>query len=119
MDPIGVPASEWSWRENVYRAKHVNGLPSREFASGITITHRALARVGYLYLREGEWNGRQILSRDLHSMRRREPIGPSQLCTLLRVFLGKQRPGNISPNAGRQLSGHLAWATVSSGLPES
>ncbi len=64
MDPIGVPASEWKWRENVYRAKTLNGLPSREFASGITITHRALARVGYLYLRDGEWNGRQILSRD-------------------------------------------------------
>ena len=64
MDPIGVPAPEWKWRENVYRAKTLNGLPSREFASGITITHRALARVGYLYLHEGEWNGRQILSRD-------------------------------------------------------
>ena len=64
MGPIGVPPSEWKWRENVYRAKTINGLPSREFASGITITHRALARIGYLYLREGEWNGRRILSRE-------------------------------------------------------
>jgi len=64
MDPLGVPASEWKWRENVYRAKKVSGLQSREFASGITITHRALARVGYLYLRDGAWNGRPILSRD-------------------------------------------------------
>src|SRR5262249_13095168 len=40
------------------------GLPSREFASGITITHRALARIGLLYLHQGEWNGRRILSRE-------------------------------------------------------
>ena len=64
MDPIGVPPQEWKWRENVYRPKTLNGLRSREFASGITITHRALARIGYLYLREGEWNGRRILSRE-------------------------------------------------------
>ena len=64
MDPIGVPPEEWKWRENSYRAKTINGLKSREFASGITITHRALARIGYLYLREGEWNGRRILSRE-------------------------------------------------------
>jgi hypothetical protein len=63
MDPIGVPRAEWSWRKNVYRAASINGIPSREFASGITITHRALARIGYLYLREGTWNGRSILSR--------------------------------------------------------
>ena len=64
MDPIGVPPAEWKWRENAYRAKTIAGLKSREFASGITITHRALARIGYLYLRGGEWNGRRILSRE-------------------------------------------------------
>jgi CubicO group peptidase (beta-lactamase class C family) len=64
MDPIGVPPTEWKWRENVYRPKTVNGLQSREFASGITVTYRALARIGYLYLREGDWNGRRVLSRE-------------------------------------------------------
>ena len=64
MDPIGVPAAEWAWRENAYRPRTIQGLKSREFASGITITHRALARIGYLYLRDGEWNGRRILSRE-------------------------------------------------------
>jgi CubicO group peptidase (beta-lactamase class C family) len=64
MDPIGVPPTEWKWRENAYRSRTVHGLKSREFASGLTITHRALARIGYLYLREGEWNGRRILSRE-------------------------------------------------------
>jgi CubicO group peptidase (beta-lactamase class C family) len=64
MDPIGVPPGEWTWRENAYRARTINGLKSREFASGLTITHRALARIGYLYLREGEWDGRRILSKE-------------------------------------------------------
>jgi len=62
MDPIGVHPSEWAWRDNWYRPDTIEGLKSREFASGITITHRALARIGYLYLREGNWRGRQILS---------------------------------------------------------
>jgi CubicO group peptidase (beta-lactamase class C family) len=64
MDPIGVPADEWRWRANQYRAKTINDLPSREFASGLTITHRALARIGYLYLHEGRWKDRQILRKE-------------------------------------------------------
>jgi CubicO group peptidase (beta-lactamase class C family) len=64
MDPIGVPADDWRWRANQFRAKTINDLPSREFASGLTITHRALARIGYLYLREGRWKDRQILSKE-------------------------------------------------------
>src|SRR5262245_14487911 len=64
MDPIGTPATEWAWRSNVYRPKTIGRLASREFASGITITHRTLARLGYLYLRGGEWNGKRILSEE-------------------------------------------------------
>jgi CubicO group peptidase (beta-lactamase class C family) len=64
MDPLGAAPSDWAWRANQFRAKTVGGLPSREFASGIAITHRALARLGYLYLRDGEWNGRRLLSRE-------------------------------------------------------
>lgn len=64
MEPLGIPPSDWSWRENAYRQKEINGIKSREFASGIRITHRALARIGYLYLREGNWNGRRIISKE-------------------------------------------------------
>ena len=62
LDPIGVDPADWRWRENRYRAKTLHGRASREFASGITITHRALARIGYLYLRDGRWKGQTILS---------------------------------------------------------
>jgi CubicO group peptidase (beta-lactamase class C family) len=62
LDPIGVDPADWRWRENQYRARSIHGLTSREFASGITITHRALARIGYLYLRGGRWKDQTILS---------------------------------------------------------
>ena len=61
-ESIGMDEKQWAWRNNQFRAKTIDGLASREFASGITITHRALARIGYLYLRDGNWNGRQVLS---------------------------------------------------------
>ena len=64
MDPIGVPEGEWVWRANQFRPKARGGLTTREFASGIRITHRALARIGWLYLNDGQWNGKQILSRE-------------------------------------------------------
>src|SRR5262249_52544566 len=60
LDPIGMRANEWTWRANQFRAKTVGDLPSREFASGIPITHPALARLGLLYLHEGEWNGKRV-----------------------------------------------------------
>ena len=61
MEPLGVAPGAWTWRENAYRPKRIGGLVSREFASGIKITHGALARIGYLYLRDGVWRGRRIL----------------------------------------------------------
>ena len=64
MDPIGVPEADWTWRANSFRPKERDGLTTREFASGIRITHRALARIGWLYLNDGEWAGKRILSRE-------------------------------------------------------
>jgi CubicO group peptidase (beta-lactamase class C family) len=64
MDPIGLPADEWRWRANQFRSKTINDLASREIASGLTITHRSLARIGYLYLREGRWRDKQIVSKE-------------------------------------------------------
>jgi len=75
LEPIGIVPSEWAWRENQFRPKTIASLKSREFASGITITHRALARIGYLYLREGQWKERRILSREFI----RTATGPTTL----------------------------------------
>ncbi|WP_165069675.1 serine hydrolase domain-containing protein [Paludisphaera rhizosphaerae] len=62
MGPLAIQPDEWSWRQNAYRPKTIREHISREFASGLTITHRALARIGLLYLHDGDWNGRRILS---------------------------------------------------------
>lgn len=64
MQPIGAGDGDWTWRDNQYRAKTVGDLSSREFAAGIRINYSALARIGYLYLRDGQWKGKRILSRD-------------------------------------------------------
>ncbi|HKU14623.1 MAG TPA: serine hydrolase [Steroidobacteraceae bacterium] len=39
-------------------------IPYRELASGINTNVNAMARVGLLFLREGMWNGQQVLSKE-------------------------------------------------------
>jgi len=60
--PIGIKASDLTWRSNAYRAKEINGIKRREFGSGISANVNAMARIGYLYLRGGRWKGKQIIS---------------------------------------------------------
>jgi len=53
--PIGMKASDLTWRSNSYRPHKIDGIPRREFGSGISANVDAMARVGYLYLRRGRW----------------------------------------------------------------
>ena len=62
LSPIGVPAHEFSWRPNAYRSRTLRGHMRREFASGVSISASAMARVGLLFLRKGNWNGHRILN---------------------------------------------------------
>ena len=59
--PLGITATDLTWRDNAYRNDTINGVKSREFASGITANVDAMARIGYLYLRKGQWDGQTIL----------------------------------------------------------
>ncbi len=59
--PIGVRTNDLRWRRHAYRPEFIDGIPRREFGSGFSANMRALARIGYLYLREGQWNGKHIL----------------------------------------------------------
>lgn len=62
MRPIGVPEDEWSVG---YGATYnVDGLPLVASWGGGSYTVRAAARIGRLVLREGNWEGRQILSKE-------------------------------------------------------
>ena len=59
--PIGISTSDLTWRNNAYRPKEINGIKRREFGSGISANVDAMARIGYLYLRHGRWQGKQII----------------------------------------------------------
>ncbi len=62
LRPIGVSDDEWSVGYN--RTFTVDGLPLVASWGGGSFTARALARVGRLILREGDWEGRRVLSRE-------------------------------------------------------
>jgi CubicO group peptidase (beta-lactamase class C family) len=62
MSPIGVPEAEWSVGYD--KTFSVDGLPLVAAWGGGSFTPRALARVGRLVVRAGDWNGRRILSED-------------------------------------------------------
>jgi beta-lactam-binding protein with PASTA domain/CubicO group peptidase (beta-lactamase class C family) len=58
---LGISSADLTWRSNAFRDDTINGIKSREFASGILAHVDAMARIGYLYLRRGNWDGQQIL----------------------------------------------------------
>src|SRR5262249_43677291 len=62
MRPIGVADAEWS--VGYGKTFSVDGLPLVAGWGGGSYTARALARVGRLLLREGDWDGQQILSKE-------------------------------------------------------
>ncbi len=59
--PLGITQKDLTWRPNAYRPREIEGIPRREFGSGIHANVDAMARIGYLYLRRGEWRGRRII----------------------------------------------------------
>jgi CubicO group peptidase (beta-lactamase class C family) len=61
FSPIGIGRDDLKWRTNSYRPKEINGVRRREFGSGISANVEAMARIGYLYLRRGQWRDRQLI----------------------------------------------------------
>lgn len=61
---IGVTPKDLRWRPHQYRPKTLIGVTRREFGSGFHANVPAMARIGYLYLRNGWWQGEKILPRE-------------------------------------------------------
>jgi CubicO group peptidase (beta-lactamase class C family) len=62
---IGITRNDLRWRgRNLYRPDEIKGIPRREFGAGVHANVNALARIGLLYLRGGEWDGERILPQD-------------------------------------------------------
>ena len=59
--PIGITPADLAWRNNAYRPRTIDGVARREFGSGISANVNAMARLGYLYLRRGRWQGKEII----------------------------------------------------------
>ncbi len=59
--PIGAKPTDIRWRPNAYRPRTMNGVARREFGAGFHANVSAMARIGYLYLREGKWREQRIL----------------------------------------------------------
>jgi CubicO group peptidase (beta-lactamase class C family) len=62
MRPIGVADEAWS--VGYGKTYRVDGLPLVAGWGGASYTARALARLGRLFLHEGDWDGRQVLGRE-------------------------------------------------------
>ncbi|HEY0946767.1 MAG TPA: serine hydrolase [Opitutaceae bacterium] len=62
MEPIGVPANEWTAGYN--GPVKIDGLPLAGNWGGAEFSPNAAARVGRLLMHSGQWNGQQILSED-------------------------------------------------------
>jgi len=71
--PIGIRPADLAWRTNSYRPKEINGIKRREFGSGISANVEAMARIGYLYLRQGRWRDEQIIPASFVDMARKLP----------------------------------------------
>ncbi len=61
LNTLGVTTSHFEWRSNSYRSDTIQGIKRREFGSGVSLSVDAMARIGYLYLRNGSWDGTSIL----------------------------------------------------------
>jgi len=54
FDPLGIDHYRWQ--------RDIQGIPKGGW--GMAMTPRDLAKLGYLYLKEGEWDGQQVVSKE-------------------------------------------------------
>jgi CubicO group peptidase (beta-lactamase class C family) len=105
--PLGIERDDLRWRNNQYRPHEMDGIGRREFGAGIHANVDALARVGYLYLRGGQWNGQRILSAEFVDVATR----PVETVVSLPVDKRDAAHGRAS-----QRYGLLWWTNADGGL---
>jgi CubicO group peptidase (beta-lactamase class C family) len=64
FNKLGITDLDITWRDNLHRHDTINGIKRREIGSGISANVDAMARIGYLYLRQGIWDKERILPED-------------------------------------------------------
>ena len=91
-EPLGIQRADFVWRKNQYRPHEIEGIVRREFGSGVSANVNALARLGLLYLRGGEWSGKRILPAEYVA----EAGKPAALVQGLKVAAGDPHAGASS-----------------------
>ena len=73
MDPLGISAEDWDWNRTAF-GYNTGGW-------GFDLTPRDMARIGYLYLKDGIWDGEQVVPAEWVRESRRSHInfGNSQI----------------------------------------
>ena len=99
MDPIGVPHNEWSMSYG--RSFELDGLTLYANWGGGGYSPNAVARVGRLMLRRGEWDGRQLVSQE----------------TVDLVTADAGVPSRKQPPSGRR-SGLCWWLNSNGAMPQ-
>jgi hypothetical protein len=98
LDPLGVPERDWSIGYG--RAYEVDGLKLYASWGGGSFTARAAARIGQLMMLQGQWKGRQLISRAV----------VKQVLTDQRMPRPSRSPSDPAPASG------LAWYTNSDAI---
>ena len=93
MEPIGAPAEEWSIGYG--RGYELDGLTLYANWGGGSYTARAVARVGRLMLRKGDWEGEQLVA----------PEWAEKVVEYAGTPLPERSEGNPEPGSG------LGWWT--------
>jgi hypothetical protein len=106
--PLGMQHTDLVWRQNIYRPHTIDGIPRREFGAGISANVDAMARLGYLHLRGGRWNGREILPESFVDMARR-PVP---------VVVGLPVDDPEQYGSASRHYGLLWWNNADGGLPD-
>jgi CubicO group peptidase (beta-lactamase class C family) len=66
MQPLGISSQDWSWNRT--------GLGYNTGGWGFYLTPRDMAKIGYLYLKNGSWDGKQVIPEEWVSESRRTHI---------------------------------------------
>src|SRR5436305_6909255 len=103
MRPIGAPDKEWS--VGYAKTYLVDGIPMVGSWGGGNYTARTAARVGRLMLRDGDWDGKQLISKEAVRETTIDAGTPGRMASA-----GGATTTGISPNCPRTRIGALARA---------
>jgi CubicO group peptidase (beta-lactamase class C family) len=105
----GLNTDDVFWRTNAQRPATRDGgtIQFRELASGLDANVNAMARVGLLFLRKGDWNGTRVLSAEFVD-RVQKPLPENASLPVLVEQQGEQYP-NAQTDYG------ILWWTNKSG----